>query len=514
MIASDELHKLIATLSQSEKRYFKIYASRHVIRDGNYYVKLFDAIVSQKKYDEQKLKEKFRSEKFFSRFAAVKNYLYRLVLKSMRTYQTSATIDHELKEMLADIEFLYHKGLYKQCRKLYRKAEKLAIDSDKKIRLLEILEWKRMLQQARPVEDEIQHFYKDLIKDEMKILDDVALGLKIKSDVSEMFSFIRKKGFARSSKDLLVIKKVIAKYEQLNYKTLAFNDKYYINYINTIYHSSSGDHLKSCEYTLKNFDLLNSIPPKLRAEEFEKDIVTLNNLVVNYVNLQRYDQLMPHISKIRSLATHNIRENILLWVTSYKLILGVSVKLCYFDEVKRIIKEMEQGLVFYHDKIPVLDLVLLKYNMAVAYFILGDLSRSLRMLNELLNEQQLSLRDDIQSFSHILRLMIFWEKEDLDTLSYVVVSTYRFLKKRHKLYRFEIVVLEFIRHKLPSLNSKKKQLVALSELKKDFEKLFRDPLERKALEYFDFVAWIESKLLQKEMKVLLKERLHSADIER
>lgn len=33
MIPSDELYKLIKSLSQAEKRFFKIYASRHVIGD-------------------------------------------------------------------------------------------------------------------------------------------------------------------------------------------------------------------------------------------------------------------------------------------------------------------------------------------------------------------------------------------------------------------------------------------------------------------------------------------------
>ena len=162
MKVSEELHKLIKSLSQSEKRFFKIYASRHVIGEQNNYVPLFDAIASQKQYDEEAIKEKFDGESFMNRFAAVKNYLHQLILKSMRNFHSGSTIDIELKEMLIDIDFLYQKGLYKQCQKLHTKAEKLAVATDKKTRLLEILEWKAKLLQATNRDFDQENFHKNV----------------------------------------------------------------------------------------------------------------------------------------------------------------------------------------------------------------------------------------------------------------------------------------------------------------------------------------------------------------
>src|SRR5687767_11427715 len=109
MIASDELHKLIKSLHQGEKRFFKVYASRHVIGEVNNYVRIFDSIAAQEKYDEKAIKEKFRNEPFMKRYAAVKNYLHGLIIKSMRSYHSGTTIDIELKEVLIDLEFLYQK---------------------------------------------------------------------------------------------------------------------------------------------------------------------------------------------------------------------------------------------------------------------------------------------------------------------------------------------------------------------------------------------------------------------
>lgn len=507
MIASEELHKLIKSLSQSEKRFFKIFASRHVIGEQNNYVPLFDAIAMQKRYDEEAIKNKFEGESFINRFAAVKNYLHQLILKSMRNFHAGSTIDIELKEMLIDIDFLYQKGLYKQCQKLHIKAERLAIETDKKTRLLEILEWKAKIQQATNKDSQQEHFHKNVFLEESAILKSIHLSMELKSEVLDIFNLIRKQGFARSKKDLELINDVIKKYRKLNYQQLNFNDKYYLNYINTVYYTSSGDNNKSLTYTKRNVDLLESIPTKLRDEEFEKYIVSLNNLVVNLVNLQKSNEIKPYQEKIRSLATHNIRENILLWITSYKLVLGVTIKSSEYEQAERIVEEINLGIDFYSDKIPTTDLVLFKFNIAIVYFVNNKYSKAIKALNEIINDNELSLRDDIQSFARIIRLIVFWEKGEEELLPYATLSTYRFLYKRNKLYKFESIVLRFIKEKVPNINTSGKQKAAFIELKKELEKQLKDPLEKKALDYFDFITWIESKISKKDFKQLAKEKI-------
>jgi hypothetical protein len=509
MIASDELHRLIRSLSQSEKRFFKIYASRHVIGEGNNYVLLFDAIAKQRSYNEKALKEKFAGIPFMKRFAAVKNYLHQLIIRSMRNFHSASTIDIELKEMLIDIDFLYQKGLYKQCEKLHRKAEKLAVETDKKTRLLEILEWKARLLQVRNKDSEPERFHQSVFSEESRILDSIRLSLQLKSEVLDAFSLIRKKGFARSEKDLELMKDLLKKYGKLDYSKLTFNDKYYLNYIHTVYHTSSGDNKKSVMFTKRNIELLESIPFKLREEEFEKYLVTLNNMVVNCIHLQRINETGPYIRKIRSLATHNIRENILLWATSYKLVLGVSIRSADFEQAERIANEVISGINFYFDKIPATDIVTFKYNIAIVYFANGKYSKAIKALNEIINDNdnEYSLRDDIQSFARIIRLIVFWEKGEHEMLPYAALSAYRFLYKRKRLYKFENIVLQFIRKQLPLIDSGAKQASAFRELKKELELLVKDPLEKKALEYFDFITWIESKLDKKEFRVLSKEKI-------
>ena len=63
------LHNLIHSLSKSEKRFIRLNAQFH--QGDKTYMKLFDAIEKQKKYDEEALKVKFRNEKFILTFAVL-----------------------------------------------------------------------------------------------------------------------------------------------------------------------------------------------------------------------------------------------------------------------------------------------------------------------------------------------------------------------------------------------------------------------------------------------------------
>jgi len=127
MSASNDLFRLIKSLSPSEKRFFKIYSSRHVIGEENNYVKLFDIIDKQKQYDEAEIRKHFNNNPFVKYLSKSKAYLHQLILKSLTSYYSQITIDAKLKEQLRQVEILYHKALYDQCIKLLRKVKKFIL---------------------------------------------------------------------------------------------------------------------------------------------------------------------------------------------------------------------------------------------------------------------------------------------------------------------------------------------------------------------------------------------------
>ena len=96
--ASSNLHQLIKSLTKAEKRYFKVYSSRHTIGDKNNYQMIFDAIEKQTSYDEGAIIRKFKNESFINRFSITKNRLYDHVLKSLDAYHSNSSINAQLMD--------------------------------------------------------------------------------------------------------------------------------------------------------------------------------------------------------------------------------------------------------------------------------------------------------------------------------------------------------------------------------------------------------------------------------
>src|SRR5688572_453004 len=139
--SSDHLFRLIKSLTTAEKRYFKIFASRHTIGEKNEYVNVFDAIDKQDKYNESSLITLFKNSTFGHSPAIAKNRLYETVLKSLHAFHADSSIDVELQRLMHSTEILFKKSLYDDSRKTLLRARKIAIKYEKHFMLLEIQKW-------------------------------------------------------------------------------------------------------------------------------------------------------------------------------------------------------------------------------------------------------------------------------------------------------------------------------------------------------------------------------------
>ncbi len=90
-------------------------------------------------------------------------------------------------------------------------------------------------------------------------------------------------------------------------------------------------------------------------------------------------------------------------------------------------------------------------------------------------------------------------------LNYLFRSAYRILKKRNRLFQFERLVLNFIRDtgKVVNKRSLKESFITL---KSEFEALEKIPSERVIFQYFDFIAWLDSKIKGMPFSQAVRER--------
>jgi len=101
-------------MNRAEKRYFKLYTSRHVLGDHSNHQTLFDAVSKMKTYDESALLKKFEGEAFTRRFAIAKRRLYDMILRSLDAFHSESSLEAKLRRSMHQVEILFKKGLYKR----------------------------------------------------------------------------------------------------------------------------------------------------------------------------------------------------------------------------------------------------------------------------------------------------------------------------------------------------------------------------------------------------------------
>ena len=253
--ASDSLHKLIKSLTPSEKRSFKIFSSRHIAADENQYVKLFDAIDAQKEYDEVEILKKFGTKQF----SIVKGRLYDSILRSLDAFHSNSSIDAQLKRDLHCAEILYKKSLYDQCSKLLLSAKKLAQKYERHSSLLEIYMWEKKLIEkdnySDMTEEDINRFLKE----------DEVTGEKVKSFndywniKSRLFMILNKRGKVRSTEELESFKKIIDNVLLTTEDSdRSVESKYMFWHIYSAYYFGTGDYKSCFENLKKNVELIES----------------------------------------------------------------------------------------------------------------------------------------------------------------------------------------------------------------------------------------------------------------
>lgn len=95
------------------------------------------------------------------------------------------------------------------------------------------------------------------------------------------------------------------------------------------------------------------------------------------------------------------------------------------------------------------------------------------------------------------------------TTEYVVKSTYRYLFKRKRVYKFETLVLNFIRKQGLNKNFYKESRDSLKDLKREAGKLLKDPFEKNVFQYFHFLAWLESKIEKRPFAGVAREKAYA-----
>lgn len=500
----DELARLVTSLSKSEKRYFKMFTA---LQGGEKsYLKLFEAIEKLGDYDEEKIKKMLGREDFVKRLPAVKNYLYKHILKSLRVIYSGETVEGQVKELLDDVAILYEKRLHKQCLKLLERAQDLAAKNELLQHLVEISVWKEKIHIELLNLDKFEEALSSSSEEELHLLELQKNAARFRNLYNRIILINKRIKEARNKEELDQFEKIINDplLKSID-EAKCYEARHYYYLAHLIYNHAKGDYKASLRMASEHLKLMEAFPDKIN-EKPKVYVSALHNVLLCQIQLHDYDSFDEMLSKLRNFPAKSVNTEVNQFVSSYIFEMVKYLDTGEFKKSVDIRENILEGMKKYKDKINPVEETTLLYNLFYSYFGTGEFSKALSIINKLINEYQKELRQDIQSAVRILNLILHYELRNTTVLEYNAASTNRFLYKSKRLYELETVILNFIRKKMPDIYTRQDQLEAFKELRKKFVELSEHPFEQKAFEYFDYISWADSKIENLPFEEIVKRK--------
>lgn len=507
MNKTDDLFQLINSMSKSEKGYFKKFSTVYATEGTRNYIKLFDAIEKQKVYDENKILKLFNKEQFIKRLPVEKNNLLHLILKCLKVYHSGKTMEQEVKELLEYVEILFDKHLYKLCWKKLKKVKKIASETENFLYLLEIKTWENKLLHIEHKLEELKELIKTAPEEEEDIVRKYLNYRKYRWAHSENLLAYHQIGAIRNKEDgnnyQLIIKKGVLAEEN---KALSVKAKYFFFISHAFFHYVSYNYIESYRH-LKQLVQLMDLPPILSSRKKINDyIMCLHNLSLLCLRLKKFHEIQDLLNKMRTCLNNDKESRKLIFCFSANIELLYYCNTGYFKKGIELAKEVEMFLDSNSNQIDETILFQLYRGLSELYHGNMDYSNALKWINVILNEKSEAANSQLYFETKIFNLIIHYEMNNTELLEYLVKSVYHFLYIRKRAYQFETHIINFLRRRVLGKNSGKELILEFKQLKETLITLSKDPFEKKALDFFDYISWLESKIEKRPFADVVREK--------
>ena len=490
-MSKDNLFALIKSLTQGEKAFFvkSLPAKKAESTD---YLTLFYAIDKFDEYNEDKLKAKLKNHAFIKHLPVVKNYLFNLILKQLRSYYNESSVKSGLVDLMQNAEVLIKKALYRESYRVLLKAEKIAERYDFHVLTLDIYDRLLRLNYDLLADNETTTYSLEIYSKQKKVFAKIAelAELKYLRNVYNSIFYSAEPDEIRQQKKQELLKHPLLQpdYQFLSYKA----GVYYYHLRGRILMNGNTDEKKRGGYEtfLKLVDHMERDQEILKVSWINYT-TAINNLIYVSHQLGKYEESLDLIHKLNNIQTDNnylqfrIKEKVIVNKLAYYLFTNKHKEgVAYIEKIE---KELLDNETLFNNSffISALD------SFTMLYFLVGEYSKSLKYVNLILGYKNI-MRSDIQCFAKILNLMIHYELKNYDHLEYILKPTENFLTKNNSFSSYHKLIVQFFKNLLQETNSQ--------EIKKKFKELSsalavieKTDAEKIMFKLFNFREWADRK---------------------
>lgn len=506
MTISDELFKLIKSLTMQEKRYFKLHSSFQ--KGEKKYIILFDAIERQTVYNESKIVKKYH----LKNISVTKSKLSNHILKSLRSFHANKTCKREVEELIDFAEILQEKKQVSLALKCIRKAKKIALDNELYESLLSMSALEMKTLELTLDIAKIEAYNNAEAKNKKRYLN----LIKNISEYSTIASKLNVPNFIRSNSktdEIKLMVKELVKNPLLSSpkKALSFSslERYYhIHYLcaSLINRFSEKDYRRQNEWVtyLENdkgklnqrwYSYLGAVS---RLIIIQNHLNKVSEAERSYKCVVEFSVSLPPAIKSNRLFHYllNVTGN---YIAMQLDILNATKAIEAWDELQTICRQN-------HIVLKDINSLPLYGNLCYAHFLLQEYREALKYSNMVINTE-INSRQDILQMVRLYKLIINYEKGNYEQLPSMTRSLERYIIKYNgSISVFEKLILKYFEVVLPGISNRREEIFEFKKWKQELSHVSGKIIKYSNIGQFDLASWIESKIQNQPIIEVLKKK--------
>lgn len=220
-------------------------------------------------------------------------------------------------------------------------------------------------------------------------------------------------------------------------------------------------------------------------------------------NFKKYLELLEETLKDpRFPVNDNIASLSFLYVYNNKL--NYHILEGTFAESEYLIPEILSKIKIHSEHMDEHHEMMFYYKIACIYFGNEKYTECIHYLEKIINNKNLTMREDLMCFARILCLIAHYELGKDYYLETQLKNTYKFLLKMNDLHEVQKEIIRFLKN-LSNLypSDIKKEFI---KMRARFIELEEKKYEKRAFLYLDIISWLESKIENKKISDIIKEK--------
>ncbi|MFK8102605.1 MAG: hypothetical protein AB8G15_08770 [Saprospiraceae bacterium] len=492
---SNQVFNLVKSLTKAEKRNFRLYAKRIQDNGALLFLQLFDVMDKQKVLKETEILTQL-GQIGKGQFSNLKRHLYAQIIASLRMLHKEKRANFKVREYLDYAYILYGKGLYLQALKLLRKASILANKHHLIYMQLTIVEFEKTIE-SRHITRSGNNKAEMLIEESALIQRDANHLVRLSNLRIKMHGKYLQYGHVRSSKEAAEIRAYYhEQIDEINLEELGLMERIYYVQSRVWYNYILLDFHACIKYAIAWTDLLHRNPNMierdvdlymrgyhyvLTAANHIKDKETHSKYLMKFEAFREgaYGKFNTNSQILSFLYVHTGRLDNIILNGNFNLSESIIPKSLNRIRRYKFMLDDHRIMVFY-------------FKFAWIYLGAGNISKALRYLNKIINNELKKLREDLQNYARILQLICHYELGSFDIFQYLLNNNSNYFDRKSELNIF----LQETMNMFNELKSKgiSDHKIVFEKYLTSFLKIKEDPYERRAFVYLDIIAWLESKV--------------------